>query len=214
MSTKRITMLTAAVMLAAAPAFAIGVNLDFLWNPDPGNDTQVFLHVSNMAYQPPRAQVREVYPRLKAPESEFPVVLFLANEANVSLSVVWNLKMKGLTWVQVMSSLGVPPQRVFVEMPRDPGPPYGKAYGHWKNHPKERVVLTDDDVFYWVNVRSMARYFGVEPSVVAGWRDSGRTWKNCAATEYRGRKGKDKKIDKAGASESAGHPSKGKGKGH
>jgi len=196
------------------------VSLDFLWSPDQGDDTQVYLHVSNMAYQPPREQVRAVYPRLPNPESDFPVLLFLASEARVGLAVVWDLKAKGLTWFQVMARLNIPPERVFVELPRDPGPPYGKAYGHWKKHPKEKVSLTDDDVFYWVNIRTQAKYFGVEPAVVVQWRESGKTWKAVAASEFREKKGKpdkDRKLEKAGSDDSGekDHPghSKGKGKG-
>lgn len=216
-----------AMILAAAPAgaaplraeapLAVAMNLDFLWTPDARNDTQVFLHVSNMAWQPPREQVRVVYPLLPNPESDFPVLLFIATEARVSLSAVWTLRAKGLPWTQVMLRLGVPPERVFVEMSRDPGPPYGKAYGHWKKHPRERVVVTDDDILYWVNVRAMSRYFGVEPVTVADWRESGRTWKVVAAGEYRTRKGR--RMDKAGVAgaedehgDDNGHPSKGKGK--
>src|SRR5262249_43314566 len=145
-----------AISLAGA---AVAVNLDFLFKPDPRNDTQVYLHVANTAFQPPVEQVRAVYPLMKTPATDFPVCLFLANEAHVSLGVVWDLRAKGLPWVQVMTRLNVPPERVFVAMPRDPGPPYGKAYGYWKKHPKERVTLTDDDLYYWVNVRSQSKYF-------------------------------------------------------
>jgi len=217
------TIVAALALVLATPATAaLNVNLDFLWNPDPDNETQVYLHVANTAWAPPRDQVRAVYPRMKAPETDYPVLLFIASEARVSLVAVWDLRSKGLPWAQVMVKLGVPPERIFVEMPRDPGPPYGKAYGHWKNHQKGEVVVTDDDVFYWTNIRSMARYFHVEPATVVEWRGSGRTWKTVAAGEYRLHKEKEKgrKTDKAGGAgkddqgeDRPGH-SKGKGKGH
>ena len=212
-----------ALVLATPATAALNLNLDFLGNPDPDNDTQVYLHVANTAWTPPRDQVRAVYPRLRAPETDYPVLLFIASEARVSLTAVWDLRSKGLPWAQVMVKLGVPPERIFVEMPRDPGPPYGKAYGHWKKHRREKVVVTDDDVFYWTNIRSMARYFNVEPAMVVEWRDSGRTWKTVAGGEYRLQKSKEKeksrRLDKAGAAgegdqgeDRPGH-SKGKGKG-
>lgn len=209
-----------AACLAAAPPAAAGTlaaSLDFLWKPDPGNDTQVFLHVANTAFQPPRDQVRTVYPLLRTPETDFPILAFLASEAHVSLSAVWDLRSKGVPWAQVMVKLNVPPERIFVPLQRrEPGPPYGKAYGHWKKHPKEGVAVTDDDVFYWVNVQSQAKYFGVPAETVVGWRESGPTWKSVAGSQYRGKHDREEKEKGKGGGDQgdqhSGH-SKGKGKG-
>jgi len=221
MNRSRLLPVAAAAILAIAassPALAVNASLDFLWNPDASNDAQVYLHISNMAYQPPREEVRSIYPKMRTPENDFPVLLFLASEGHVGLAAVWDLRSHGLTWVQVMTRLNIPRERIFVEMPREPGPPYGKAYGHWKKHPREEVAVTDDDIRYWTNVRTQARYFGVAPEVVVGWRDSGRTWKSVAASEYREKKGKERKVEAAGVSDDdgPGHSahSKGKSKGH
>ena len=205
-----------AVICLVTPALAaasVAASLDFLWKPDPANDAQVFLHIANTAFQPPREQVRAVYPLLKTPETDFPVLLFLANEAHVSLSVVWDLRSKRLPWSDVMVRLNVPPERIFVPMQRDPGPPYGKAYGHWKRHEKERIAVTDDDIFYWVNVRSQARYFAVPAETVVGWRESGSTWKAVAGTQYRGKEKKEGGGNSRGAEASEHGKGKGKGKG-
>jgi hypothetical protein len=144
----------------------------------------------------------------------------------VSLSVVWNLREKGMSWVQVMTRLKVPHDRIFVEMPKDPGPPHGKAYGHWKKHAKnskQRVEINDDDVFYWTMIRTQSRYFGVPAESVVTWREDGRTWKTIAAGEYRHKHGK-RRVNQAGAaqrpleemSEEPGSqpPGHSKGKGH
>jgi hypothetical protein len=149
---------------------------------------------------------------LRTPETDFPVLLFVANEAHVSLSAVWDLRAKQLPWTEVMVRLNVPPERIFVPLQRDPGPPYGKAYGHWKHHDKERVVVSDDDIFYWVNIRSQAKYFGVPPETVVGWRESGSTWKAVAGSRYRGKAHGEGNGNSQG--EDHGGHSKGKGKGH
>jgi hypothetical protein len=212
--TALVAVLIAAGTLASA---GLSVNLDFLFKPDPKNDSQVYLHIANTAYQPPIEQVRTVYPQMKTPETDFPVLLFLANEAHVSLSAVWDLRAKGLPWVQVMTKVNVPPDRIFVPMQRDPGPPYGKAYGYWKKHPKEHVAVTDDDIYYWVNVRSQAKYFNVPPETVVAWREAGPTWKAVAGTQYRGKHDKDQNQggDDQGEDHGNGHSKgKGKGKGH
>ncbi|MBI3447475.1 MAG: hypothetical protein HY049_00940 [Acidobacteria bacterium] len=215
---RKLAILAAVAAAVSTASAGISVNLDFLWKPDPKNDSQVYLHVANTAYQPPAEQVRAVYPQMKAPELDFPILLFMANEAHVSLSAVWDLRSKGTPWVQVMTRLNVPPDRVFVPVQHDPGPPYGKAYGHWKNHPKEQVALTDSDVAYWVNVRTQARYFSVPPDTVVGWRQAGPTWKSVAGTQYRGKHGGDDQGEGHGhgdgddQGENHGH-GKGKGKG-
>jgi hypothetical protein len=217
---KKLAVLATAAATITAAAAGISVNLDFLFKPDPKNDAQVYLHIANTAYQPPIEQVRTVYPRMKTPETDFPVLLFLANEAHVSLSVAWDLRAKGLPWVQVMTRLNVPPERIFVPLQqRDPGPPYGKAYGYWRKHPKEHPQISDDDVYYWVNVRTHAKYFSVPPETVVGWRESGPTWKAVAGTQYRGKhdkqdNGKGKGEGDQGDDHGGGHGGgKGKGKG-
>lgn len=205
----------AAPQAAVTAPMALNFSADFLWNPDPDNDTQVYLHVSNMAYNPPREQVEQIFPKIHNPESEYPVMLFMASECRCGLTRVFTLRSKGLTWIQVMGKLGIPRERVFVESTRDPGPPYGKAYGHWKNHQGDDVLISNDDVYYWVNVRTMARYFGTSPVTVQDWRDSGQTWKAIAKGEYKNFSKKNgRKVNQAGmgSPQSGDKPGRGKGK--
>jgi len=210
-----VPLATAAPQAGVAAPMALNFSADFLWNPDPDNDSQVYLHVANTAYNPPRDQVESVFPRIHNPETEYPVMLFMASECHCSLTTVFTLRSKGMTWIQVMGRLGIPRERVFVESTRDPGPPYGKAYGHWKNHDQDDVLVTNDDIYYWVNVRTMSRYFGTTPVAVQDWRDSGRTWKAIAKGEY---KKHGRKMDQAGmggpkGDDKPGH-GRGKAKGH
>lgn len=222
-----LVLLLSASAAAANPAapvgstvpMAVGVSVDFLWQPERGNDTQVYLHVSNVAFKAPRSEVGRIYRKVDNPESNFPVLLFMAAEANVSLSKVWRLRSQGMSWVQVMAKLDIPPQRVFLDLGRPPGPPYGKAYGHWKKNPHKRVTITDDDVHYWVNIHAISRYFGVRPAKVVEWRNTGKTWKALTGVQYRQKrhpKLEDKEFDTAGMDgpKPGNSKSKGKAKGH
>ncbi len=218
-----LVLLLSASAAAANPAapvggtvpMAVAASVDFLWQPEQSNDTQVYLHISNVAFEAPRSEVGRIYTKLDNPESDFPVLLFLAAEAKVGLSMVWKLRSQGMSWVQVMAKLEIPTQRIFVDMGRPPGPPHGKAYGHWKKNPRKSVTITDDDVFYWVNIHAMSRYFGVPPAKVLEWRDTGKTWKAMAGAQYRRKKHpvlKEREFDAAGMDAPNPGQSKGRGK--
>lgn len=212
---KKAAILSAIIVVLAAPAapMALSFSADFLWNPDPDNETQVYLHVANTAFNQPRSEVEKIFPKIDNPESDFAIFLFMASEGHCSLTRVFTLRSKGMSWIQVMAKLGIPKERVFVESSRDPGPPYGRPYGHWKNRQSEDLLVRDDDVAYWVNVRTMSTFFGTSPSTVQDWRDSGRTWKAIAKGEYKNFKKGGKKMDKAGVGSDAKGGSPGKGKG-
>ena len=89
--------------------------------------------------------------------------------------------------------MGVPVGAWFVPVQGDPGPPYGKAYGHWKKHkrnPKAAVVLVDADIRNLVAVRVIHEYYGVPVKAAMEWRASGRDLRNLVSDEYHRRHGK------------------------
>ena len=97
--------------------------------------------------------------------------------------------------------------RWFVRVKEDPGPPYGKAYGHWKKHRKnpQAMTLSDDDARNMVAVRMINEYYDVSVEVAMDWRLSGRDLPTLMATEYEKRHGK----KPAAASNSKQNPSQG-----
>jgi hypothetical protein len=101
----------------------------------------------------------------------------------------------------------------FVKVDRKPGPPYGKAYGHYKNHKHDRkhsVVLTDADIRHLMAVRMIHEYYGVSAEVAMEWRSSGRDLRVIMTQEYGQRHG-NKHAAKADKSDK---PGKDNGKGH
>ena len=67
--TLKLSLCLVIAMLCAAPATAgLNISASVLWQPDPEDDAQVFLHVSNTAYPIPRERavaVSEFCPTLK-----------------------------------------------------------------------------------------------------------------------------------------------------
>ena len=200
----------ALVLAFAVPAqAAVNVSASVLWDPNPDDDTQVFLHVSNTAYPVPREQARLVFDRLDDPYADYPVLAFIAHTANVNIGAVWRYRNKGHGWLDVMVHFGVRPDVLFVELPQDPGPPYGKAYGHWKKH-GNRVTprqVTDDDVRFWVCLRAASAYTGTPPARLLAHGTS--NIRDAAARKYRADKGKGNQGQTAGFGKGNG---KGKGK--
>jgi hypothetical protein len=75
------------------------------------------------------------------------------------------------------------------------GPPYGKAYGYYKNKPRKewgKIVLKDADVINFVNLRFISEYHGYPPGEVIKMRSAG---KNFVVVHDGIRKGKGKKEE-------------------
>lgn len=204
-----------ALVLAAAPAAAaIGVDADVLWRPDPGDDLQVGLHLTNMVYPQPRENVVEFFHQIQNPYEDYPVIAFIAHHAHVTPEMVWEYKKKGYKWSAVMLHFGVRPNVLFVSLPQSPRPPYGNAYGYWKKHgdriPADRI--TNDDIRFWVGLRTLVAYTGQDPARVYEWNQSGRKYAQVAGAKYREKHDRGPKIQQAGMDGPG--KSKGKGKGH
>jgi hypothetical protein len=191
-----IVAIVAAVAFFAAgggPAqAAVRFNVDVLWNPNPDDSAQVFLHVTNMAYPVPREQVTAVFHEMPDPYEDYPVLAFIAYNAHVDLGTVWKYKRNGHVWTNVMWHFGVPPSALFVDLPAPPGPPYGKAYGYWRKQRDKmpRDVISSDDIHYWVRMHAVANYAGVAPRQVYEWRRSGQRFETIASNQYRAKHGK------------------------
>ena len=160
-----------AAMLHPAMAAA---QFDFLFNLNHvGDDNQLFLNltVGNFGY--PRQVVEPVLTRLQYVETDLPVVLFLARESGRPVDSIVALRSRGLSWSVIFTRVGVPHDRLFVGIDRDPGPPYGRAWGHWKKHPGH-ARLTDDEVCGLVQIQVGRRLEGLSPYELARARGQGR----------------------------------------
>ncbi len=166
----------APLFLCAGLATPLAADVDWFAGLRISTGDRSYLSVSAAHFGSDRHQTVAAARRLPRPEADLPVLLFLAHESGRPLSFVLDLRLGGLSWWEVRARLGVPAHRVLVELPRDPGPPYGKAWGYYKKHPrggKRAVVLSDGDFADWVGVRVLSQTYGMDPMAVLEARRSG-----------------------------------------
>lgn len=111
------------------------------------------------------------------PDDELPVVFFIAARARVAAGLVVDFRLSRHTWFEVAQHFGVGPEAFYVEFTRDPGPPYGRAWGYYQKHPRKewyRIVLADADIVNLVNLRMMTTRYHCDPEEVVKWRAGNR----------------------------------------
>jgi len=150
-------------------------------------------------------------------DEELPVVFFLASRARVAPGVIIDLRSRGMSWMNITLHFGLGPEIYYVPVKEvKAGPPYGKAYGHYKKHPKhewKKIALADDDVVNLVNLRFISEHHGYPPETVMKMRAEGRNF--VAINEAVYKEGKDRHVKKKDAgydNDIGGKKGRGKGK--
>lgn len=166
-----------ALVLAFFPATGsamAGTSFDFLFNVNHvSDDNQYFLNLAVANYRYDRRVLEPIVPRLRYVEADLPVVLFLAEHSGRPPSVIVDLRAQGYGWSAIFTRLHVAPDVLFAGIPSDPGPPYGKAWGHWKKS-RRGVRLSDTDIIGLVQIQIGSRFAGVAPIEMARARGQGR----------------------------------------
>ena len=192
----RISGLILGLALCAAPIPAhAGASFDFLFSMDRvSNDRQMFLNVAVSNYGYDRVALEPVLPRLQYVDVDLPVVLFLAHECGRPPGYIVDLRARGMSWSIIFDRVGVRPDVLFYGIDRDPGPPYGHAYGYWRRNPRG-VRLSDNDIVGLVNVQVGARTARMAPYEVCRARGRGTPVEVFVAEKrgrpYRGGRGRD-----------------------
>jgi hypothetical protein len=159
--------------LAAAIGTArASTSFDFLFNVSSvHDDSQFFLNVAVGDSGFGRPVLEPILPRVRYVDQDLPVILFLARHSGRPPVFIVDLRAKRLSWAVIFQRVGVPYDVLFTGIDRDPGPPYGKAWGYWKKHPA-RMTFSDTDIRGLVRVQLGTRIAGVSPYELA--RDCGR----------------------------------------
>jgi len=165
-----------ALALCAIPGAArAGTSFDFLFSMDRvSNDNQFFLNVAVDNYGYNRRELEPVLPRLRYVEADLPVVIFLAHECGRPPAYIVDLRSRGLSWGVIFDRVGVSYDVLFSGIDRDPGPPYGNAWGHWRRQPRG-FRLSDGDIAGLVQVQIGARAARMRPYEMARYRGQGRS---------------------------------------
>jgi len=128
--------------------------------------------VSNYYHVPEREVI--VVRERRIPDDELPVVFFIAQRANVPVARIVDMRLRGTSWwdISVRFGLGADTYYVPVTVVRS-GPPYGRAYGHYKK-PKQQwnaIALTDGDVVNLVQLRFISDHYHIAPDRVIEMRE-------------------------------------------
>jgi hypothetical protein len=170
-----------AAAVAAGSALPATAATDLFYDASLGlkisDDARFFLNVTNRYYGS-QQQAVPVLERCPNPDQDFPVVMFLAQVSGKRADAVLSLRRKGISWSEVMVRLQVPPDRLFVGLDRDPGPPYGHAWGHYKQQrgeAKPRFDAEDRAVQDLVRLQIASGALRVSPYAIVSERQRGMT---------------------------------------
>jgi len=208
-----VALLTGATCLVTPPAHA-GFDIDFGASVRVGDDADLYFAISSRYFDRDRRVVERYAARYNNPD-DLAVSFYLSRCSGRPANFIFDMRRRGLSWWDVSLRLGLPVDVWFVEVERDPGPPYGRAYGHWKHHRRNArpdFALSDDDARNLVAVRMIHEYYDVPVDVAMEWRSSGRNLRAIMADEYGNRRGKSHGHDQDRNRHRDEHPGKGHGR--
>jgi len=176
-----------------------------------GDDDRIFLNVANDYFAPPPAVAATIVERCPSPVDDYPVIMLLARASKRPPEEILKLRLDYLPWSDILFRLNVSPAVLFAGLDRDPGPPYGKAWGYWRHHPRgERFEIRDRDVVELAKLQVAAGYHHVSPYSIVTERTRGVRVEHYVAEKNRGRYARQEKA----AREKPRGEARGKGKGH
>lgn len=182
-------------------------------------------------YRVPEREIMVIRGR-HIPDDDIPVVLFIAQRARVAPGAVVDLRLSGRSWMDISLHFGLGPEIYYVPVKGAYGPPYGNAWGYYKNKPRKqwhKIRLADDDVVNLVNLRFISEHYGRSPDEVMRMRSAGKDFVGINDEIRHGKKGKEFREQDRGESQGPweqrggkekgkwkergeGHPGKGRGR--
>lgn len=202
------------IWICTAGAGATDVNIGLSANED--GVKGFYLSIGNH-YNVPEKEVVVVRER-NVPDDELPVVFFLARHTGVAPSVIVKMRLDGQSWMDITLHYDLSPKLYYVAFSKDPGPPYGKAWGRFKNQKKDRwkeIRLTDDEIVVCVNTKFLCERYGYSPDEVVGLRHKGDNWVSFNSSVKHHKEAKNKSAKRhADADDDDNDHGKQHGKGH
>lgn len=117
--------------------------------------------------------------KAQIPDEEMPVVFFLAKRCFVSPSIIIRHRRDGLSWMDICLKYDLTAEIFWVDLKQTPGPPYGKAWGHYKKKKKNKwgsIRMTDIEIVNFVNLKFISLHYGYSPDEVAKMRGNGTSF--------------------------------------
>jgi len=157
-------------------------------------------------------------------DEELPVIFYLASLAGVAPSIVADeYRRPGITLNDLTRIFGLYPDIYHYPIKfKVDGPPYGKAYGYYRNKPKKEwknIKLSNTDIINLVNLRFISESNGVDPEDIIKGRKAGKDFisidYDIAKSKGKSQAGNKQDFDKPkpGKGNAGMEKSKGKGQG-
>ena len=143
------------------------------------------------------------------PDEDLSVVFHIAEHAGVPHAKVIDLRLKGMSWMDITHHFGLTAEIFYVSIKRKPGPPYGKAWGHFKNGKNKgwkNIRLADPDIVNYVNMKFICDKYGYTPDDVIKMRAKGDSFMGINAKVKKARN--KKKAHKMASNEPGPKPKK------
>lgn len=154
----------------------------------------------------------------KIPQEELPVLFCIARRAQVSPMTIAKLRLGGQSWWEITIHYGLSPDLFFIPVDGVPGPPYGRAYGYYKDKDKHHwktVRLEDVEIINLVNLRFICERYKKAPSEVIRMRARGDNFVRIHGEVKRGKEAKKESAPNAVVvDEKREAKNHGQGKGH
>lgn len=127
-------------------------------------DVRDFYFAISDYYRVPIREVyvlRERYPVITC--EELPIFFLIVREARVEPDLIIRYRKIGYSWFDIMIRFGLRPERVFERYIVVDGPPYGKAWGYYKKHPRKVLIIRDPDIIELSNIKFISDYYNERP---------------------------------------------------
>ncbi len=203
-----------AIVIFLSPVISAGVSVGIEADSD---GIKSFHLAIGEFYNIPEKEVIIVRER-QIPEEQLPVVFHIAENARVNPSVIIKLRLKGMSWMEICRHFNLTAEIFYFELNHNPGPPYGKAYGHFKNRKRTQwntIELSDADIVNFANLRFLTVHYGYSPDEVIKMRSNGKKFisihKEVKAKKHHRKQIKKKIAKKAHKAEKKNKSKKGKG---
>jgi hypothetical protein len=181
-----------AALLTCGGAALADVDVNFGANVHAGDDAHLFVSIAARYFDREPRAVEDWQRRCYPDPDDLAVALFLSSNCDRDPESFFSLRKQGLGWFEIAKRCSVPVGAFFLAPERDPGPPYGKAYGHWRKYRRDHrhvMVLSDDDIRHLVGARLIHEYYGVPLETAMKWRAAGHDVRAVMVREYRRRHG-------------------------
>lgn len=179
---KHLTLLTSLLFLCGGSFDKVRADVNIGVKADESGIKEFYLAIGDH-YKAPEKEVLIVKKR-GIPDDDLAVVFFLSKRAGVSPGVIIDLHLGGKSWMDITFHYGFTAEIYYVEVKEVKGPPYGKAYGHFKNKPKKNwktIKLIDADIVNFVNLRFLSEHYGYSPHEIISMRSKGGSFVNINA---------------------------------